>query len=619
MNLAQIPAPDLLRRFADKDLTTLARLVVVNAFQPIVETASGAVFGHESLLRGVDRLGFSSPLDFLDHVHQQGQLLAVEQFTAARALSKFAGISNFREATLFLNLDVRLIAHGKAFTDALLDHMRANGIPPSSVCFELSERFDNTSIPEFAALVTHMRQAGFKLAIDDYGAGHGEMNLLCDYQVDYLKIDRHMVADIDRHARRRHLFRNTVNMAHALGIRIIAEGVETEAEYLTCRDLGADLVQGWFIARPTLDVETIRPSFPELARIGFVRGGGSDEALIRRQMERVPAICEDDRLDSVFELFRSNPSQTFFPVLNANGEPRGVIREQTLKAYIYQPFGRDLLSNPFYRRSISRFVESAPVIGLDADADQLASIFTNMEGNDCVLLTENMRYAGVVSPAAMVRLFNDKRVQNAREQNPLTGLPGNRAIHEHLLERGRDTGLKRYFCYGDFDHFKPFNDVYGFSRGDMAISLFAAQMRRLFLEDKVFLGHVGGDDFFIGAVEMTREEMETNLVRLIDEFAVDAACLYPLEDRMRGGVHAEDRAGQPAFFPLLRCSMAVLEVPEGQVLDDIGLASRRIAELKREAKKSRSGLVFGRLEELDGANVEAMCENAGLPLLELAG
>ncbi len=613
MNLAHIPVPELLRRFADRDLITLARLVVANAFQPIVEMASGAVFGHESLLRGVDRLGFSSPLDFLDHVHARGQLMELEQFTAARALSKFATIPNFREATLFLNLDVRLIADGEAFAGALLDHMRANGIPPSSVCFELSERFDNTSIPEFAALVTYMRQAGFKLAIDDYGAGHGEMNLLCDYQVDYLKIDRHMVAGIDRHARKRHLFRNTVNMAHALGIRIIAEGVETEAEYLTCRDLGADLVQGWFIARPELDIEKIRHSFPELARLGFVPGGGrgGDETLIRRQMETVPAIREDDGLDRVFDLFRNNPSQTFFPVLNANGEPRGVIREQTLKAYIYQPFGRDLLTNPFYRRSISRFVESAPVIGLDADADQLASIFTNMEGNDCVLLTENMRYAGVVSPAAMVRLFNDKRVQNAREQNPLTGLPGNRAIHEHLLERGRDTGRQRFFCYGDFDHFKPFNDVYGFSRGDMAISLFAAQMRRLFLEGEVFLGHIGGDDFFIGTVDMSRDQMEATLSRLIEEFAADAAGLYSPEDRERGGIDAEDRAGKPAFFPLLRCSMAVLEVPEGQVLADIGLASRRIAELKREAKRAESGLVFGRLE---GA-----AANIPPPPLSLAG
>lgn len=602
-------APDLLRLFANRDLVTLARLVAGTAFQPIVEAGTGAVFGYESLLRGHDRLGFASPVEFLDLAERHGQLLEVEKYLAERALSAFKTLGTHREATLFLNLDVRLIPRGEAFAAALLACMELHGIPASSVCFELSERFDNAGVPEFAAVVSALRQAGFKLALDDYGAGHGEMNLLCDYQVDYLKIDRHMVSGIDQNPRKRHLFRNTVNMAHALGIRVVGEGVETEAEFLTCRDLGADLVQGWYLARPETDLAALKTAFPHLPRIGYGAGGGSaqstDRALIARQMEPLPAIHEHDSMDRVFALFRTNPAQTFFPVLNANGEPRGIIRERTLKTYIYQPFGRDLLANPHYRRSISRFVEAAPVFGLDAgtDTDQLASIFTTMEGNDCVILTENMRYAGVVSPAAMVRLFNEKQLKHAREQNPLTGLPGNTAIHDYLLARTRDTGRLRYFCYGDFDHFKPFNDVYGFERGDKAITLFAALMRRDFLAGEVFLGHIGGDDFFIGTVDMPRERVEAALSRLTADFALEARQLYGAEDIARGGIDAEDRMGRPTRFPLLRCSVAVLEVPEGQVLGDLGEVSRRIATLKRDAKRHPRGLVFGTVE-----TAEAGCE-----------
>lgn len=600
-------APDLLRLFADRDLVTLARLVAVNAFQPIVEAGTGAVFGYELLLRGHERLGFASPVAFLDHAQLHGQLMEVERFLAERALTGFATVANHRDATLFLNLDVRLIPRGQEFAGALLACMDAHGIPASSVCFELSERFDNASVPEFAAVVSTLRQAGFKLALDDYGAGHGEMNLLCDYQVDYLKIDRHMVSGIDQNPRKRHLFKNTVNMAHALGIRVIGEGVETEAEFVTCRELGADLVQGWYLSRPEVDLSRLKTAFPHLPRIGHGAGGAvpsTDLALIRRQMEALPAIHEHDSLDRVFALFRTNPAQTFFPVLNANGEPRGIIRERTLKAYIYQPFGRDLLSNPHYRRSISRFVESAPVFALDADTDtdQLASIFTNMEGNDCVILTENMRYAGIVSPAAMVRVFNEKQLKNAREQNPLTGLPGNTAIHDYLLARTRDTARLRYFCYGDFDHFKPFNDVYGFERGDKAITLFAALMRRDFLAGEVFLGHIGGDDFFIGTVDMPRAQVEAALSRLTADFALEARQLYRPEDIARGGIEAEDRMGRPSLFPLLRCSVAVLEVPEGQVLSDLADVSRRIAELKRDAKRHPRGLVFGTVDRADAGH-----------------
>ena len=206
---------------------------------------------------------------------------------------------------------MRLIPRGQAFAEALLACMDRHGIPPSSVCFELSERFDNAGVPEFAGLVNYVRQAGFKLALDDYGAGHGEMNLLCDYQVDYLKIDRHMVSGIDQNPRKRHLFKNTVNMAHALGIRVIGEGVETEAEFLTCRDLGADLMQGWYLSRPETDLARLKTSFPHLPRIGYgaasLPAQAQDKALIRRQVELLPAVHEHDSVDRVFTLFRNNP------------------------------------------------------------------------------------------------------------------------------------------------------------------------------------------------------------------------------------------------------------------------------------------------------------------------
>ncbi|MGO6901607.1 EAL domain-containing protein, partial [Rhizobium ruizarguesonis] len=184
MSLAATVAPDVLRRYASDQIVTLAKLVVENAFQPIVEAGTGTVFGYESLMRGQDRIGYDTPVEILDEAHQLGQLLQLEQMVASRALAKFATLSNFSTATLFLNLDVRLIPHGENLVETLLQHLRKANIPPSSVCFEFSERFDNTSVPEFSGLVSRLRKAGFKLAIDDFGVGHGEMKLLCDCPVD---------------------------------------------------------------------------------------------------------------------------------------------------------------------------------------------------------------------------------------------------------------------------------------------------------------------------------------------------------------------------------------------------------------------------------------------------
>jgi diguanylate cyclase (GGDEF)-like protein len=599
MSLAATVEPALVRRYASDQIVTLAKLVIENAFQPIVEAGTGVAFGYESLMRGQERLGFNSPVEILDEAHKNDQLLQLEQMVASRALAKFATLPNFANATLFLNLDVRLIPHGERLVESLLQHLKLASIPPSSICFEFSERFDNTSVPEFASLVSLLRKCGFKLAIDDFGVGHGEMKLLCDHPVDYLKIDRFFIADIDSNPRKRHLLKNIVHIAHVLGTRVIAEGIETEAEFIACREYGVDLVQGWFISRPTTHLTELQPSFPHLQDLGKTKRNTQslDEILIRKQIERLPTVYENDAIDSVFELFRRNPHQAYFPVLNANGEPRGILHERHLKEYIYQPFGRDLLKNKVYERTISHFVEMAPIVGLDSDAEQLMAIFANMEGSNCLLLTENMRYAGVVSAASLIKVMNEKKLKTAQDQNPLTGLPGNHAIRDFMRESSRDDDETRHFCYCDFDNFKPFNDAYGFHLGDHAISLFAALMRRYFFAERHFLGHVGGDDFFIGVCGWTKEELTEILDRLISDFHDDVLDFYSAADRAAGRIRGHDRAGADAFFPLMRCSIGVLELPKGLVIDDTNRVSAAIAHIKAKAKESEEGLVFHLLGE----------------------
>jgi len=599
MSSASLIEPAIFRRYAGDQLVTLSKLVLESAFQPIVEVATGTVFGYETLMRGFDRIGFSSPLELLDQAADAGQLLALEQMLTGRALAKFATLPDFASTTLFLNLDVRLIKDGDYIIERLVQHLRKTSIPPSSVCFELSERFDNTSVPEFSALISKLRKAGFKLAIDDFGVGHGEMKLLCDYQVDYLKIDRHFIDGIDESPRKRHLVKNIVHMAHVLGIRVIAEGIETEAELLACREYGVDLLQGYLIARPTTFPNELQPAFPHLAEVGRVRRSSQslDEILIRKQIENLPAVYEHESIDTVFELFRRNPRQAFFPVLNANGEPRGVINEYHLKEFIYQPFGRDLLKNKVYERTISHFVDMAPIIGLDADAEQLMSLFASMDNSACIILTENMRYAGVVSAASLIKVISEKQLKIAQDQNPLTGLPGNRAISDFMQEAGRDDDDNRFFCYCDFDHFKPFNDHYGFHVGDHAISLFAALLRRYFFSDDHFLGHVGGDDFFIGVHGWRRDELSEILERLLSDFHDDVIGFYSQEEQEAGRIKGHDRHGIERDFPLLRCSIGILELPQGLLLDDVARVASSIAVVKAQAKEAHSGLVFATFGE----------------------
>ncbi|MDX3928757.1 MAG: bifunctional diguanylate cyclase/phosphodiesterase [Shinella sp.] len=583
-----------LRRFGDDQIVTLAKLVIETAFQPIVEAATGAVFGYESLMRGFDRLGFRSPLDLLDKAHEAGHLLALEHMINSRALAAFASLPDFATRTLFINLDSRLVSVGGDVVGRLSGHLKRAGIPASSICFEISERFDNEVVPEFSSLIRKLRQEGFKLAIDDFGVGHNGLKLLCDHPVDYLKIDRHFVSGIAADARKRHLVKNSVNAAHVLGIRVIAEGVETEAEFLACRDAGCDLVQGWFVAKPQTDLSNLKPVYAQVERAGGARRSSRslDSILIRRQIEQLPAVRESDSLESIFELFRKDPKRTFFPVLNANDEPRGILHEYHVKELIYHPFGRDLLKNKIYQKSLSHFVTMTPVADLDTPAEQLLNIFADMGGNECVILTENMRYVGILSASSLLKIINEKQLKTAEDQNPLTGLPGNRSIRDYLQDRALDGDQLRCFCYFDFDNFKPFNDHYGFQKGDHAISLFASLLRRHFIGEEVFIGHLGGDDFFAGVSGRDVPAVRDLLERLLGEFAREVRQLYAPEDQAAGLIRGHDRNGFPSDFPLMRCSAAVLVVQEGDVIADTGQISAKIAGLKGLAKLSANGLVF---------------------------
>ncbi|MCA1366585.1 GGDEF domain-containing protein [Bradyrhizobium sp. BRP14] len=585
-----------LRRFGDDQIITLAKLVIENAFQPIVEATTGAVFGYESLVRGFERLGFASPLELLDKAEGAGQLLALEHLINSRAVAAFATLPDFSARTLFLNFDSRLVGGEGDIVERLVNHLKRSNIAPSSICFELSERFDSGKMPDFSALVRQLRLAGFKLAIDDFGAGFNGLKLLCDQPVDYVKIDRHFIAGIDKDPRKRHLVRHTVNMVHVLGTRVIAEGVETEAEFLVCRDLGCDLMQGYFVARPTTHLTELQPVYPHLEPLGGTRPSSTlDSILIRKEIEQLPAVQESDDLDSAFDLFRRNPRQAFFPVLNANGEPRGILHEYHVKEMIYHPFGRDLLKNRIYQRRISHFVTAAPIADLDTPADEMLKIFAGMDGSDCVILTENMRYAGILSASSLLKIINEKQLKMAQEQNPLTGLPGNRAIRDYVQHAILDGDEARYFCYCDFDDFKPFNDTYGFQKGDLAITLFAALLRRHFIGEEKFLGHVGGDDFFVGVSGFTKEEIRAVLMRLVDDFRLDVRQLYTPEHQAAGGISGHGRDGLARDFPLMRCSIAVLALPEGFILSDSQTVSKRIAEIKARAKASDDGLVLERL------------------------
>jgi GGDEF domain-containing protein len=127
--------------------------------------------------------------------------------------------------------------------------------------------------------------------------------------------------------------------------------------------------------------------------------------------------------------------------------------------------------------------------------------------------------------------------------------------------------------------------------------MFAGLMRKHVFSGKDFIGHVGGDDFFIGLEGCSQAQMTGTIEGLLADFHMEVRQLYSAEDRLRGFLHGHDRDGTEREFALMRCSVGVLELPDGVMIEDLNRISAAIAGIKAGAKKSVSGLCSARLDE----------------------
>ena len=173
-----------------------------------------------------------------------------------------------------------------------------------------------------------------------------------------------------------------------------------------------------------------------------------------------------------------------------------------------------------------------------------------------------------------------RRWSGLRAVNPLSGLPGNPTITEEIesrLARGEDFAL----LYVDIDRFKEFNDHYGFTRGDLVITMLAGVLTLVAGSPARFVGHVGGDDFVLLARSEEAEALAEGITRRFDE---RIRSLYDPADRARGWIEAHDRRGRLRNIPIATVSIGIVNVPPGR-FKGATAAARAAAEVKEVAKR----------------------------------
>ncbi|HEY6793830.1 MAG TPA: bifunctional diguanylate cyclase/phosphodiesterase [Kineosporiaceae bacterium] len=219
--------------------------------QPLIDLASGRVVGFESLVRWVDEvLGQVSPAEFVPVAEQTGLVAALGEFALRETLLQ-ARVGGVVGTPVHLGVNVSPIQlRDPAFVPMVLDLIAQSGVHPERLMLEVTEAvLVAGDDPAFRALAA-LSGAGIPLAIDDFGTGYSALGYLRRIPVDVLKVDRSWVVAAVADQRTRDIVAGVVTLAHRLGARVVMEGVEDDATAQMCRDVRADVGQGWLFGRP---------------------------------------------------------------------------------------------------------------------------------------------------------------------------------------------------------------------------------------------------------------------------------------------------------------------------------------------------------------------------------
>jgi EAL domain-containing protein (putative c-di-GMP-specific phosphodiesterase class I) len=229
-------------------------------FQPIVSNVDPRnVFGYECLMRGFEENGdIIHPLRLIEAAKKAGVLPELDQ------MARLVAIQNAAERCLagvvFINFSPHCLARNRIAVDSTIDAAIMSCMEPWRFVFEVVESEQIDDLQMMLEILNSLREAGFRVALDDVGAGYNSLTRLADIKPDFVKVDMDLMRNVDRDRFKSCVARKLIELSRELGVKTIAEGIESNEEWMWAREHGADFSQGYLFARPAPDPP--RPNFP---------------------------------------------------------------------------------------------------------------------------------------------------------------------------------------------------------------------------------------------------------------------------------------------------------------------------------------------------------------------
>jgi diguanylate cyclase (GGDEF)-like protein len=560
---------------------------LTSLLQPIVDMNQRTIHGYESLIRGPSDSHYHSPVTLFDIAIRSGRLLELD------LLCRETGIHNFQckqlPGKLFLNATPESLLEPGHRSGLTLEILGNVGIKPENVVIEMTEQYPMENFDIMRKAIEHYKSMGFEIAIDDLGAGYAGLRRWSELRPDYVKIDMHFVQGIDLDPAKQSFVRSINDIAQGLGCKVIAEGIETKAEYKTIFGMGIELGQGYFFSRPHASpprsISNELFSCPSTQACDFRANGTTKN--ISELLLAVPDISPHTTLAELHSLFHNSEDLTSVPVLDTDGKPLGLIRRSSLLATLSTTFGRALYGT----KSIMDFVDTEAVIAeKEWSIEQVSKLVTDhmqLQIEDDFIITDKGKYIGLGKVVQLLKKITDLQIRNARYANPLTLLPGNVPIYEKIDEL-LSSNSKFFIAYCDIDNFKPFNDVYGYAKGDKIIKAVADILLSHTQSEVDFVGHVGGDDFI---VIFRSDDWQSRCQSILDKFKKIIPDYYKYADKKDNGIWAVARNGENSFHPIMSLSIGAF-CPDSSLYISYGDISEMATQAKHNAKKIPGNSLF---------------------------
>lgn len=513
-----------------------------------------------------------------------------------------------------VNLSVRQL-RDNAFVPLVMQILAETGLAPHYLELELTESTLMGNSSDTVCKLLRLKEFGISISVDDFGTGYSSLSYLKHLPIDTIKVDRSFVRDIVNDPDDAAIVEAIIAMAHSLKVNVIAEGVETVEQLEFLRQHNCRQAQGYFFARP-LDTQQFKafltenlvedakhpmpaPPTPNMSpdnvggKIPLPQNSIDNPVLNAVNAEYIgdiviPVIPANpgDNLAAVLKRFQNEPTLLVLPVVDA-GHAVGIINRSTfLEEHVIGMNGFALHIN-HSRKMRDLMVPIRLKLEADISIKDAAQAIQAQELNnrvDNICITRRGIYYGIVDVNRFISAITDINLILAKGANPLSGLPGNESIQREINERLM-TGETFDIAYIDIDNFKPFNDYYGFQRGDVVIKAIGEIISEVTQSSSAgfscFCGHIGGDDFIIITGPHQAEYISSQVIKAVEEHL---PVFHGEKDFSASGYSAVNRKGELETFGLLSLSIGIVNTRLTPVASYAELASIS-TEVKRAAKK----------------------------------